>query len=65
MNEVFGNLCQVATAKNLASQNVFNQTDVYQLFLLNFTPWALLNYSTLKEFEEHYVDILTAGRNAS
>ncbi len=63
LNEVFGNLCQVAAAKNLATQDVFNRMDSYQLFLINSNQWGELNFKTLKQFEEHYFEVLNQGRN--
>lgn len=63
LNEVFGNLCQVAAAKNLATQDVFNRMDVYQLFLINANQWGELKYKTLKQFEEDYFDVLKQGQN--
>lgn len=63
LNEFFGNLCQVAASKNLSSQDVFNQMDIYQLFLLDANQWGELNYKTLEQFEEHYFEILKKGQN--
>ena len=63
LNEVFGNLCQVAAAKNLATQDVFNRMDVYQLFLMNSNQWGELKFKTLNQFEEDYFEVLKEGRN--
>ncbi|WCO00264.1 hypothetical protein [Psychroserpens ponticola] len=63
LNEIFGNLCQVAAAKNLATQDVFNRMDSFQLFLINSNKWGSLNYKTLKQFEEDYFEVLKHGRN--
>lgn len=63
LNEVFGNLCQVAAAKNLTSQDVFNRMDVYQLFLINSNQWGDLKFKTLNQFEEDYLEVFKQGRN--
>ncbi len=63
LNEFFGNLCQVAAAKNLATQDVFNRMDSYQLFLINADQWGELNFKTLKQFEEDYFEVLIQGQN--
>ena len=63
LNEVFGNLCQMAAAKNLANQDVFNRMDSYQLFLINANQWGELNFKTLKQFEEDYFEVLKSGQN--
>jgi len=63
LNELFGNLCQVAAAKNIANQDVFNRMDSYQLFLIESDRWGTLNYKTLKQFEEDYFEVLKQGRN--
>ncbi len=63
LNEVFGNLCQVAAAKYLTTQDVFNRMDVYQLFLINSNQWGELKFKTLNQFEEDYFEVLRQGRN--
>ncbi|MBO6606678.1 hypothetical protein [Psychroserpens sp.] len=63
LNEIFGNLCQVAGSKNLNSQDVFNQMDVYQLFLINSNKWGELKFKTLEQFENDYFEILKQGKN--
>lgn len=63
LNEVFGNLCQVAAAKNLASLDVFNRMDVYQLFLIESDRWGELKFKTLNQFEEDYFEVMKQGRN--
>lgn len=63
LNEIFGNLCQVAAAKNLASQDIFKRMDVYQLFLINSNQWGELKFKTLKQFEEDYFEVFKQGRN--
>ncbi|SDN13559.1 hypothetical protein [Kriegella aquimaris] len=63
LNEVFGNLCQVAAAKNLSTQDVFNRMDVFQLFLINSNQWGELKFKSLNQFEEDYFEVLKQGRN--
>lgn len=63
LNEVFGNLCQVAAARNLTSQEVFNRMDVYQLFLIHSNQWGELKFKTLNQFEEDYFEVMKQGRN--
>ncbi len=63
LNELFGNLCQVAASQNLSTQDVFNQMDVYQLFLINANQWGELNFKTLEQFEDDYYEILKKGQN--
>lgn len=63
LNEVFGNLCLVAAAKNLATQDVFNRMDSYQQFLINANQWGELKFKTLIQFEEDYFEILKQGQN--
>ncbi len=63
LNEIFGNLCQVAASKNLGTQDVFNQMDVYQLFLINANQWGELNFKTLEQFENDYFEVIKQGQN--
>ncbi|MEO1033365.1 MAG: hypothetical protein AAFX55_18395 [Bacteroidota bacterium] len=63
LNEIFGNLCQVAAAKNLNTKDVFHRMDVYQLFLINSNRWGKLKFKTLKQFEDDYFEVLKQGRN--
>ena len=63
LNEVFGNLCQVAAAKNLTTPDVFNRMDVYQQFLINANQWGELKFKTLIQFEEDYFEVLKQGQN--
>ena len=63
LNEIFGNLCQVAAAKNLVSLDVFNRMDVYQSFLINSNQWGELKFKTLDQFEEYYFEVINQGRN--
>ncbi|NNE16134.1 MAG: hypothetical protein HKN51_14205 [Saprospiraceae bacterium] len=63
LNEIFGNLCQVAAAKNLATQDVFNRMDVYQLFLIDSNQWGELKFKSLNQFEKDYFEVFKQGRN--
>ena len=63
LNELFGNLCQVAAAKNFKDQTTFNQMDSYQNFLIRGNQWGELKYKTLQQFENDYFDVIKAGRN--
>jgi hypothetical protein len=63
LNELFGNLCQVAAAKNFKDSTTFDQMDVYQNLLIRGNQWGTLNYKTLDQFEESYYDVLKSGRN--
>lgn len=63
LNELFGNLCQVAAAKNLKDQSTFNQMDSYQNLLIRGNQWGTLNYKTLDQFEENYLVVMKTGRN--
>jgi hypothetical protein len=63
LNEMFGNLCQVAASKNLEDKNVFNRMDYFQLFLLRENLWGELSFSSLDEFENSYFEIIEQGRN--
>ena len=63
LNEVFGNLCQLAAAKNLTTQEVFNQMDLYQLFLIKANQWGELKFKTLDQFEKDFLEVLKQGQN--
>ncbi|WP_405381944.1 hypothetical protein [Maribacter sp. LLG6340-A2] len=63
LNEIFGNLCLVAAAKNLTYKEVFNRMDVYQLFLINSNQWGELKFKSLNQFEEDYFEVMRQGRN--
>ncbi|PTM02690.1 MAG: hypothetical protein DA407_14970 [Bacteroidetes bacterium] len=63
LNELFGNLCQVAAAKDFEDQTTFNQMDSYQNLLIRGNQWGELKYKTLQQFENDYLDVLKAGRN--
>ncbi len=63
LNELFGNLCQIASAKHFKNQTAFNQMDAFQNLLINTNQWGELNYKTLKQFENHYFDVMKTGRN--
>ncbi|NNF36746.1 MAG: hypothetical protein HKN68_21775 [Saprospiraceae bacterium] len=63
LNEVFGNLCQVAAVKRLESNEVFNQMDYFQELLIEENLWGNVEFKTLDQFEESYMDIIKLGRN--
>jgi len=63
LNELFGNLCQVAAAKSFEDQSTFNQMDSYQNFLIRGNQWGELKYKTLEQFENDYFDVIASGRN--
>jgi len=63
LNELFGNLCQVAAAKNFKNQTTFNQMDSYQNLLIRGNQWGKLKYKTIQQFENNYFDVLKSGRN--
>jgi len=63
LNELFGNLCQVAAAKNLDNPSVFQRMDYYQLLVIRENLWGEVGYTTLDQFEESYIDIINQGRN--
>ncbi|WP_297691152.1 hypothetical protein [uncultured Eudoraea sp.] len=63
LNEIFGNLCQVASAKNLESKDVFIQMDYFQELLIKENLWGKVEYKTLDQFEESYLEIIKQGRN--
>ncbi|PIA79558.1 hypothetical protein BFR04_01565 [Gaetbulibacter sp. 4G1] len=63
LNELFGNLCQVAAAKSFKNQTTFKQMDSYQNLLIRGNQWGELNYKTLQQFENNYFDVLKSGRN--
>mgnify|MGYP000622122857 CR=1 FL=1 len=63
LNELFGNLCQVAASKNFEDQSTFNQMDSYQNLVIRNNQWGELKYKTLEEFEINYFDVMKTGRN--
>jgi len=63
MNELFANLCQVAAAKNIKDESVFDQMDVFQIFMINANQWGNLKFKNLDQFEKYYFDVLKQGRN--
>jgi len=63
LDEVFGNLCQFAAAKNLQSPDVFTQMDYFQEFLVQESLWGKVGYTSLDQFEESYYEIIKQGRN--
>ncbi len=63
LNELFGNLCQVAAAKSFEDQSTFNQMDSFQNLLIRSNQWGNLKYKTLDEFETNYFDVMKEDRN--
>jgi len=63
LDEVFGNLCQVAAANNLATKGVLIRMDFFQLLLIEENLWGDVDFKTLDQFEQHYFDIINQGRN--
>ncbi len=63
LNEVFGNLCQVAAANNLATKDVLIRMDYFQLLLIKENLWGDVDFTTLDQFEKNYFDIIKHGRN--
>ena len=63
LNEVFGNLCQVAAANNLATNDVLIRMDYFQLLLINENLWGTVDFTTLDQFEKNYFDIINQGQN--
>lgn len=63
LNELFGNLCQVAAAKSFKDQSTFNQMDSYQNLLIRGNQWGELKYKTLQQFENDYFNVIASGRN--
>lgn len=63
LNEVFGNLCQVAAANNLATKEVLIRMDYFQKILVTNDLWGEVDFTTLDQFEKRYSDIINQGRN--
>lgn len=63
LNELFGNLCQVAAAKNFEDKSTFNQMDSFQTLLINGNQWGNLKYTSLEQFENNYFDVMKEDRN--
>lgn len=63
LNELFGNLCQVGASKSMPNKIVFNQMDSYQSLLIKTNQWGNLKYTSLKQFESNYFDVMKEGRN--
>lgn len=63
LNEVFGNLCQVAAANNLATKEVLIRMDYFQKVLVTNNLWGEVDFTTLDQFEKRYSDIINQGRN--
>ena len=63
LNEVFGNLCQVAAANNLATADVLIRMDNFQQLLIKENLWGEVDFTTIDQFEMHYSEIFNRGRN--
>lgn len=63
LNEVFGNLCQVAAANNLATKDVLLRMDYFQQLLIKENLWGEVDFTTIDQFEKHYSEIINLGRN--
>ena len=63
LDEVFGNLCQVAAANNLHTREVLNRMDHFQQLLIKENLWGEVDFTTLEQFEKHYSEIINQGRN--
>ena len=63
LNEVFGNLCQVAAANNLHKREALNCMDHFQQLLIKENLWGEVDFTTLKQFEKNYSEIINQGRN--
>jgi hypothetical protein len=63
LDELFGNLCQVAAIKNFEDQSTFNRMDSYQEYVIRSHSWGEVKYTTLNQFENDYFEIFKEGRN--
>ena len=63
LDEVFGNLCQVAAANNLNTADALIRMDYFQLLLIKENLWGDVDFKTLNQFEKNYFDIINQGRN--
>ncbi|MGV6831190.1 MAG: hypothetical protein ACWA5P_06475 [bacterium] len=63
LNEVFGNLCQVAAAHNLKNRECLHRMDYFQNLLIKENLWGNINYKTLDQFENEYFNIINQGSN--
>jgi hypothetical protein len=63
LDEVFGNLCQIAAANNLKTKDVLTRMDHFQLLLIKENLWGEVDFTTLDQFEKNYFDIINQGRN--
>ena len=63
LDELFGNLCQVAAIKNFEDQSTFQRMDAYQEYVIRANPWGEIKFTTLDQFEKNYFEIFKQGRN--
>jgi hypothetical protein len=63
LDELFGNLCQVAAIKNFKDQSTFQRMDAYQEYVIKTNSWGEVKFTTLDQFENDYFDIFKEGRN--
>lgn len=63
INELFGNLCQIAAIKNFENPKTFDKMDSYQEYVIRTNPWGDPKYKTLDQFENDYFEIFKQGRN--
>ncbi|RIA08759.1 hypothetical protein OE09_0582 [Flavobacteriaceae bacterium MAR_2010_72] len=63
LDELFGNLCQVAAIKNFKDQSTYHRMDAYQEYVIRSNPWGEIKFTTLDQFEKDYFEIFNQGRN--
>lgn len=63
LNELFGNICQVAASKNISDEDVFLRMTTFQKFLDSENLWGSVDCKTLTEFEDKYFELLKKGQN--
>ena len=63
LNEVFGNLCQVAAANNLITKDVLTRMDYFQFLLIDENLWGDITFKSLDQFENNYFEIINQGKN--
>jgi hypothetical protein len=63
LNEIFGNLCQVAAANNLKSKDVLIRMDYFQYLLIEQDLWGDISFKSLDQFENNYFEIINQGKN--
>ncbi|MEZ2414486.1 hypothetical protein ACA086_05930 [Muriicola sp. E247] len=63
LDELFGNLCQVAATKNFEDQGTYQRMDAYQEYVIRNKPWGEIKFTTLDQFEKEYFEIFKQGRN--